>query len=76
MLIAFLIRDEADWRNWRAAISHVQGKAVVHVADLDTALHGHGVGRESAVDDVETFDDEESGAEADGEIVEHPSPSP
>ena len=74
MLIAFLIRDEADWRNWRDAVSHVQGKAVVHVSDRNLALHGHGAGRESAVDDVETFDDEDSGDE-DGEIVEHPSAS-
>lgn len=75
MLIAFLIRDEADWKNWRDAVSHVQGKAVVNVADGDSALHGHGAGRESAVDDVETFDDDDSGNETDGEIVGHPSPS-
>ncbi|SLM37157.1 cysteine protease atg4 [Lasallia pustulata] len=75
MLIAFLIRDEADWRDWRDAVSHVQGKAVVHVSDRNLALHGHGAGRESAVDDVETFDDEDSGDEDDGEIVEHPSAS-
>ena len=73
MLIAFLIRDEADWKSWRDAVSQVQGKAVVHVADRESALHGHGPGRESAVDDVETFDDEESGEEGDGEVVGLPS---
>lgn len=75
MLIAFLIRDEGDWRDWRDAVSHMQGKAVVHIADRDSALHGQGAGREGAVDDVETFDEEDSGDEADGEIVGNLSPS-
>lgn len=70
MLLAFLIRDETDWENWRAGISNVPGKPVVHVADMEPSLHGHGVERASAVDDVEILDDEDEG---DGEVVERPN---
>ena len=69
MLIGFLIRDESDWDSWRKAVDEVEGKPVVHVADTEPTLHGHGSERESAVDDVETLDDED---EDDGELVECP----
>lgn len=59
MLIAFLIRDENDWREWRRAVQEVQGKAVVHVAEKDPALYNIGTEREGAIDEVETFDDED-----------------
>jgi cysteine protease ATG4 len=62
MLIAFLIRDENDWKEWRRAVREVQGKAVIHVADKDLALHGIGAEREGAIDEVETFDDEDDDA--------------
>ena len=71
MLLAFLIKDEKDWTSWRRAVGDASGKPVVHVADEQPSLHGHGTERESAVDDVETFDDEE-GDEGDGEIIERP----
>ena len=71
MLIAFLIKDEEDWKSWRRAIGDASGKPVVHVADSEPSLHGHGTERQSAVDDVETFDDDE-GDEGDGEMVERP----
>lgn len=72
MLIAFLIKDEEDWKSWRRAIGTASGKPVVHVADEEPSLHGHGHGavRKSAVDDVETLDDEDEGD--DGEMVERP----
>lgn len=69
MLIAFLIKDEQDWKFWRKDIGNAAGKPVVHVADAEPSLHGLGTERQSAVDDVETFDDEEE----DGELVERPS---
>lgn len=69
MLLAFLIRDEADWKDWREAMSNGEGKPVVHVADTEPALHSEGSERASAVDDVETLDDEDEG---DGEMVERP----
>lgn len=59
MLIAFLIRDEKDWKEWRQAVKEVQGKAVVHVADHDPALYGQGSERDGAMDEVESFDEEE-----------------
>jgi cysteine protease ATG4 len=59
MLLAFLIRDENDWKDWRRAVQEVEGKAVVHVADKDPLLHGLGTEREGAIDEVETFDDED-----------------
>lgn len=71
MLIAFLIKDEEDWKSWRRAIGDASGKPVVHVADSEPSLHGHGTERQSAVDDVETFDDDE-GDEGDGEMIERP----
>lgn len=59
MLIAFLIRDEDEWKDWRQAVQEVQGKAVIHVADKEPTLRGVGTEREGAIDEVETFDDEE-----------------
>ncbi len=59
MLIAFLIRDEDDWKAWRQSVSHVQGKAIINVADKAPSMHGHGSEREGAVDEVEAFDDDD-----------------
>ena len=59
MVIAFLIRDKDDWKAWRQSVQEVQGKAVVHVADKDPLLHAMGTEREGAIDEVETFDDED-----------------
>jgi cysteine protease ATG4 len=61
MLIAFLIRDERDWKEWRQSTQEVQGKAVIHVADKDPTLHGLGTEREGAIDEVEAFDDSDDG---------------
>ena len=78
MLIGYLIRDEKDWRSWRQAISQTQGKAVVHVAEIEPVLHGHAAERDGAVNEVETFDDDDNdgngiGDDGDGEIVEYPN---
>ncbi|MCJ1260084.1 Cysteine protease atg4 [Lignoscripta atroalba] len=75
MLIGYLIRDEKDWRSWRQAISQTQGKAVVHVAEIEPVLHGHAAERDGAVNEVETFDDDDNdgngiGDDGDGEIVD------
>lgn len=72
MLLAFLIRDEEDWVSWRNAVGNASGKPVVHVADKEPLLHSQGIERQSAIDDVETFDDEDDGNEGDGELVERP----
>ena len=59
MLIAFVIRDESDWKNWRQSVSQTPGKPIIHVADKETTLSGHGSERESAVDEVEILDDDD-----------------
>lgn len=74
MLIAFLIKDEADWRAWREAISkgNGSGKPIVHVADSESSPFGFGGERDGAVDEVQTFDDDDDddGNGDDASIVE------
>ncbi|KHJ33782.1 putative cysteine protease atg4 [Erysiphe necator] len=65
MLIAFLIRSEKDWMDWRKNIQEFEGKAIIRVADVNPFHSGHVAGRNDAVDEVETFDDENE----DDEIV-------
>lgn len=71
MLIGFLIRDKEDWHTWRRSVTKVQGKPVIHVADKEPVINGQSSERQSAVDDVETFDDDNED-EGDGELVEYP----
>ena len=59
MLIAFLIRDEEDWQDWKKGISNGSGKAVIRVADTEGDLRGRGTEREGALDEVEAFDEDE-----------------
>jgi cysteine protease ATG4 len=57
MLIAFLIRDEDDWKDWRTSVACVQGKPIIHVSDKEPKhLESGGSGRAGAVDEVESFD--------------------
>ncbi|OCK99348.1 uncharacterized protein K441DRAFT_692911 [Cenococcum geophilum 1.58] len=58
MLIAFLIRDQTDWEEWRKEVSSVQSKAVIHIAKSERVLH-QGAEREEAIDEVESFDENE-----------------
>lgn len=59
MLLAFLIKDEADWKEWRRGVSEVQGKKVINVADSEPNVHGHTGGpRDDAIAEVEAFDDD------------------
>ena len=60
MLIGFLIRSEEDWRDWRRAVKHVQGKAIIHVADHNPMLGGSVEGREGAIDEVEILSDDDT----------------
>ncbi len=70
MLIAFLIRDEADWASWRQQLSRARlrgggGKAVIHVADREPATGGAGGPqggpgeRAGALDEVEIMSDDD-----------------
>ncbi|KAL9052320.1 MAG: hypothetical protein Q9162_005464 [Coniocarpon cinnabarinum] len=73
MLIAFLIRSEVDWYDWKQRISQTVGKPIVHVSDRDPSLHGSTSEREEAVDEVETFDDDDINGSSDGMIDEYES---
>ncbi|KAF4823794.1 putative cysteine protease ATG4 [Colletotrichum siamense] len=59
MLIGFLIKDDDDWSEWRRNVKHVQGKAVIHVADNDPVAGVGSKERESAIDEVETLSDDD-----------------
>ncbi|KAI5806185.1 putative cysteine protease atg4 [Geopyxis carbonaria] len=59
MLLAFLIRDEPDWHEWRKGVCEVQGKSVVHVSDREPGLLGRDGPREGAIEEVEAFTDDE-----------------
>lgn len=57
MLIAFLIQTEEDWLDWRRCVKHIQGKAVIHVADCNPATRPLASQREAAIDEVEPLSD-------------------
>lgn len=59
MLIGFLIKDEADWEDWKRRLKEVKGKAIVNVYDKEPPVPGETKERKEAVDEVETFDDDE-----------------
>lgn len=59
MLIGFLIKDEADWEDWKRRLKEVKGKAIVNVYDKEPPVPGETKERKEAVDEVETFDDED-----------------
>ncbi|RBQ68048.1 hypothetical protein VDGD_09417 [Verticillium dahliae] len=61
MLIGFVIHDEDDWDEWKRTVKHVQGKAVIHVADYDPVRHGAAGGRAGAIDEVELLSDDDEG---------------
>lgn len=56
MLIAFLVRDEADFEHWKRGVVSVQGKSIVHVSESEPLPRGQE--RAGAVDEVESFDEE------------------
>ncbi|KIW10916.1 hypothetical protein PV08_10215 [Exophiala spinifera] len=66
MLIGFLIKDEADWVDWKRRLKEVKGKAIVSIFDKEPPVPGETKERKEAVDEVETFDDEED-EEGDGD---------
>jgi cysteine protease ATG4 len=65
MLVAFLIKDEADWKAWRETVQGAQGKAIIHIAPRAPE---RGQERAGAVDEVESFDEgiEEDGISGEG----------
>ncbi|KAJ4291203.1 Cysteine protease atg4 [Kalmusia sp. IMI 367209] len=56
MLIAFLIRDDKDFEDWKEGIVSVQGKVIVHVSKSQPPPRGQE--REGAIEEVESFDED------------------
>ena len=69
MLIGFLIRDEKEWETWSAAVQCVPGKSIVHIADKAPSAHGKPYERHSAIDDVESFDEDDGNDDTDASGV-------
>ncbi|KAK5942534.1 Cysteine protease atg4 [Knufia obscura] len=59
MLMGFLIRDESDWEDFKRRINDVRGKKIVNIWEREPPVPGEQAERKEAVDEVETFDDEE-----------------
>jgi len=61
MLLGFLIRDEADWINWKAAIEATPPTRIVHVYKEEPSLSGDAIeaGFERAVLEVQSCDEDE-----------------
>ncbi|KAK4964404.1 Cysteine protease atg4 [Elasticomyces elasticus] len=59
MLLAFLIRSEEDFGEWRRAVAAVRGKAIVHVHDAEPTYQRTGGERAGAIDEVESCDEDD-----------------
>jgi len=57
MLIAYLVRDEADFEHWKESVVSVQGKSIVHISKSQPPPVG--MEREGAIDEVESCDDQD-----------------
>lgn len=59
MLIGFLIKDESDWNDFKRRLGEVKGKSIVNLYEKEPPVPGQTRERKEAVDEVETFDDED-----------------
>ncbi|KAJ5966017.1 hypothetical protein N7481_012731, partial [Penicillium waksmanii] len=57
MLIGFVIRDEADWKDWKQRVQSTPGKPIIHILSGAPVEEGPGPGRMEALDEVEALDD-------------------
>lgn len=65
MLMGFLIKDEQDWEDWKRRLSEVRGKKIVNIYAKEPPVPGQSAERKEAVDEVQTFDDEDEDEEGD-----------
>jgi cysteine protease ATG4 len=63
MLIGFLIKDDADWADWKARVQSTTGKPIIHLVTGEPPIDA-GHGRKEALDEVEVLDDSDSDADA------------
>ena len=56
MLIGFLIHSKEEFEQWRKAVTEVEGKPIIHVADHEPK-YVTGAERPGALDEVETWDE-------------------
>lgn len=72
MLIGFLIKDEQEWRDWRAGVKHVQGRPVISVLDTNPMNGmdelGDGSYDVESMSEAEADDLEESAEDLGGEL--------
>jgi cysteine protease ATG4 len=65
MLLGFLIRDEADWHDWKSSMQSPPSagtKSIVHIYDKEPSLSGDASTAESferAVAEVQSCDEDE-----------------
>lgn len=64
MLIAFLIRDEEDWYQWRTAINNSGENPLVNISDTQITSAAFDTRKGDSLDEVLSFDDEEDGEDA------------
>jgi cysteine protease ATG4 len=66
MLFGFLIRDEAEWNHWKAAMEATPPTRIVHVFKENTSLSGNATeaGLERALAEVHSWDDDEDEEDA------------
>jgi cysteine protease ATG4 len=55
MLLGFLVRSREEFDEWRAAVTAVPGKAIIHVNDAESK-YATGPERPGAVDEVEAWE--------------------
>lgn len=63
MLIGFLIKNDADWADWKARVQSTSGKPIIHIVTGEPPIDA-GHGRMEALDEVEVLDDSDSDADA------------
>lgn len=59
MLIGFLIKNEADWVDWKDRVQSIPGKPIIHILP-EQAQPNEGYCRKEALDEVEALDDSDS----------------
>ena len=59
MLIGVLIRDEADWADWKERVKSTPGKPIIHIV-ASGVQSDEGIGRKEALDEVEALDDSDA----------------